>query len=284
MKKILSLIGIVLLPALLAALGTLAFVKSRQTADFERQLSDAVRVAKDQQGRMKELQVEVQGLQEALRQANTRVAELQQSGASTAASALTTGTSPAGGLALACPSGKSAAPSAPTDPSRQTLEMKYKPTALRILNNGQSVQIAGSPDSVLKVGAEVYELVSIHFHRPESGLLDGKPVAMLAHFIHRDAKGRVVVVSAPLRESAFQNRTLWNISNHLPTRGAPESAVANVTVDPMSLLPENLSYQTVDGALPMPPCTEGVRFYRLKTPVGVGKEQIERLQAAVTKA
>lgn len=282
MKKILSLVAIVLLPALLAAMGTLAFVKSRQTADLDRQLNEAVRVAKEQQGRIKEYQVEVQGLQEALKQANTRVAELQQSGASTAATALTTGTSPAGGLVLACPASKT--PAAPAEASRQALEMKYKPTALRILNNGQSVQIAAAPDSTLKVGTEVYELVSIHFHRPESGMVDGKTVAMLAHFVHRDAKGKLVVVSAPLRESAFQNRTLWNISNHLPTRGAPESNVSNVTVDPMSLLPENLSYQVVDGTLPMPPCTDGVRFYRLKTPVGVGKEQIERLQAAVTKA
>ena len=284
MKKILSLVAIVLLPALLAAMGTLAFVKSRQTADLDRQLTEAVRVAKEQQGRIKEYQVEVQGLQEALKQANTRVAELQQSGASIAATALTTGTSPAGGLVLACPASKAQASASPAEASRQALEMKYKPTALRILNNGQSIQIAAAPDSTLKVGTEVYELVSIHLHRPESGLVDGKPVAMLAHFIHRDAKGKLVVVSAPLRESAFQNRTLWNISNHLPTRGSPESNVANVTVDPMSLLPENLSYQVVDGTLPMPPCTDGVRFYRLKTPVGVGKEQIERLQAAVTKA
>ncbi len=283
MKKILSLVGIVLLLALLAAAGTLAFVKSKQTAQLDQQLEEAIRVAKDQQGRIKELQVEVQGLQEALKQANTRLAEIQQSGASTAATALTTGTSPAGGLVLACPAVKGPPPVASAEAARQALEVRYKPTALRILNNGQSVQISGSPESTLKVGDEVYELVSIHFHRPESGLVDGKPVAMLAHFIHRDAKGKLVVISAPLRASAFQNRTLWNISNHLPTRGAPESVVSNVTVDPASLLPENLSYQVVDGVLPMPPCTEGVRFFRLRTPVGVGKEQIERLQTAVTK-
>ena len=34
----------------------------------------------------------------------------------------------------------------------------------------------------------------------------------------------------------------------------------------------------------MPPFTDGARFFRLRTPLGVGKEQIERLQAAIAKA
>lgn len=284
MKRILSLVAIVLLPTLLAALGTLAFVKQRQSAESERQLGDAMRIAREQQGRIKELQVEVQGLQEALRQANTRLTELQKSDGSASNAANRTGTSPSGGLALACVPGKGSQNGAVSEGTRQALEMRYKPTALKILNNGQSVQVAAAPDSSLKIGNEVFELVNIHFHRPESGMVDGKPVAMMMHLVHRDTAGKLVVVSVVLRESAFQNRTLWNISNHLPTRGSAESSVSNITVDPTSLLPENLNYQTFDGALPMPPCTDGARFFRLRTPLGVGKEQIERLQAAIAKA
>lgn len=303
MKKILSLVGTFLVLALLAGLGTLAFVKSQQGGELGRQVTEAVKVIKDQQGKIKELQTEIQGLEEALREAANRVAELEKAdlarqAASRAAGGGSatdsgsgagggtpadraglpaTGTSPTGGLSLACP------PSVATDSSttppeamRHPLEMRYRPVVLRVLNNGQSIQIAAGSGSTLKVGPEIFDLVSIHFHRPESGQIDGKPVAMVIHFVHRTAGGKLVVVSVPLRESAFQNRTIWNISNHLPSRGAAEATVANVSIDPMALLPESLAYQVFEGALPMPPCSPGARFYLLRTPVGIGKDQLDR--------
>ncbi|MEY3664844.1 MAG: Carbonic anhydrase precursor [Pseudomonadota bacterium] len=301
MKKILSLVGVFLVLALLAGLGTLAFVKSQQGGELGRQVTEAVKVIKDQQGKIKELQTEIQGLEEALREAANRVTELEKAdlarqaanraagggsaagtgaggaGQNDTAGAPATGTSPNGGLSLACPpSAVTDSSSTPPEATRYPLEMRYRPVVLRVLNNGQSIQIAAGSGSTLKVGPEIFDLASIHFHRPESGQIDGKPVAMVIHFVHRTAGGKLVVVSVPLRESAFQNRTIWNISNHLPSRGAAEATVANVSIDPMALLPESLSYQVFEGALPMPPCSPGVRFYLLRTPVGIGKDQLDR--------
>lgn len=301
MKKILSLVGIFVVLALLAALGTLSFVKAKQGGELNHQLSDAVKVIKSQQGKIKELQTEIQGLEEALRESANRVTELEKAdlarqaagraaggaagsatgagaaGSSDSANLPATGTSPNGGLSLACgPSTPTDSSASPPEATRYPLEMRYRPVVLKILNNGQSIQIAAGSGSTLKVGPEIFDLASIHFHRPESGQIDGKPVAMVVHFVHRTAAGKLVVVSIPLRESAFQNRTIWNISNHLPTRGAAEATIANVSIDPMALLPENLAYQVFEGALPMPPCTAGARFYLLRTPVGIGKDQLDR--------
>jgi carbonic anhydrase len=42
------------------------------------------------------------------------------------------------------------------------------------------------------------------------------------------------------------------------------------------LLPSNHNYYTFDGSLTTPPCTEGVSWYVLETPVSFSKAQIEK--------
>jgi carbonic anhydrase len=145
-----------------------------------------------------------------------------------------------------------------------------------VSNDGQSVILTAAAGSSLKIGPEIFDLVRIHFYRPEGGQVDGKPVALVAHLVHRIASGETVVVSVPIRESAFQHRTIWQIWNNLPNKGAAEVTVSNVSIDPTQLLPENLSYQAYEGTLPVPPCTEKVRFYQLRTPIGISKDQLER--------
>jgi hypothetical protein len=186
MKKILSLVSIFLVLALLAGLGTLAFVKSQQGGELGRQVTEAVKVIKDQQGKIKELQTEIQGLEEALREAANRVTELEKAdlarqaanraagggsaagtgaggaGQNDTASAPATGTSPNGGLSLACPpSVASDSSTTPPEAMRHPLEMRYRPVVLRVLNNGQSIQLAAGSGSTLKVGPEIFDLASI---------------------------------------------------------------------------------------------------------------------------
>ena len=40
------------------------------------------------------------------------------------------------------------------------------------------------------------------------------------------------------------------------------------------LLPREFDYYSYEGSLTTPPCTEGVRFFILKTTVNVAKEQV----------
>jgi carbonic anhydrase len=56
-------------------------------------------------------------------------------------------------------------------------------------------------------------------------------------------------------------------------------APANVSIDAAALLPPQRSYYTFSGSLTTPPCTEGVTWFVLKTPVEVAPAQIDAFGA-----
>ncbi len=146
---------------------------------------------------------------------------------------------------------------------------------LRIVNNGHTIQVNVPPGNFLKVGGESYELLQFHFHRPSEEQIDGKPMAMVAHLVHKSASGKLAVVGVLMRESAVQNRALWAIWKNMPTKEGPEVTVSSVSINPANLLPESLAHYAYEGSLTTPPCTEGVQFFIMKSPIGIQKEMID---------
>ncbi len=268
MKAILRLALIVSTAILIAVLATLTFVKWRQASELGHGLDKAVTQIKGLRGEIRSLKEEIDTLEEKLREA----------AASLAAQSARTDAPPS---KKACSAGAAPRSIDSADASRYPLELRYKPGVLKLINDGQSLTLAAAAGSSLKLGPEIFELISVHFLRPEGGQVDGKPVALVAHLTHRTAGGQTVVVSVPIRESAFQHRTIWQIWNHIPAKGAPEATISNVSIDPMNLLPDNLSYQVYEGALTIPPCAEKARFYQLRNPIGISKDQLEKFLARV---
>ncbi|MCJ8280428.1 MAG: carbonic anhydrase family protein, partial [Rivularia sp. ALOHA_DT_140] len=53
------------------------------------------------------------------------------------------------------------------------LEIDYKDTPLRIINNGHTIQINYQPGSFLTLDNEAYELLQLHFHHPSEQKIQG---------------------------------------------------------------------------------------------------------------
>jgi carbonic anhydrase len=164
------------------------------------------------------------------------------------------------------------------DEALPALAFEYKPTPLRIVDNGHTVQVMVEPGSYLQVGGDRYELVQFHFHHPSEERVDGKPFDMVAHLVHRDSKGRLAVVAVPIR-SGSPNALLATLWSRLPKQKDQEADIKGVTIDPAALLPRDRSYYSYTGSLTTPPCTEGVRWLVLKSPSTASKAEVAKFAA-----
>ena len=175
-----------------------------------------------------------------------------------------------------CGKGKSQSPlniKGPFEKVRFNIVPDYKPGPLKILNNGHTIQVNVTPGSKIRIDGKAYDLLQFHFHRPSEEHINGKPSAMVIHYVHKNDSGELAVLGVLLQEGNENPgiKTLWS---HAPSKEGPEVAPDNVAFNPANLLPREMEFYHYDGSLTTPPCTEKVKFYILKTQVNIGKEQI----------
>lgn len=176
----------------------------------------------------------------------------------------------------ACGSGKYQSPIDIREGIRLNLEpikFDYKPSPLRILDNGHTVQVNYGLGSSITVNGEKYSLVQFHFHKPSEERIEGKQFDMVVHLVHKNMMGQLAVVAVMLRNGAPNPlvQTLWT---HLPLQSGKEGMPKNVSIDASQLLPPDRAYYTFLGSLTTPPCSEGVLWLVMKTPMQVSRTQI----------
>ena len=154
----------------------------------------------------------------------------------------------------------------------EPVRFDYKPSAFRVLDNGHTVQVNVAPGSSIDVLGRHYDLVQFHFHRPSEERIDGKQFDMVAHLVHKDIDGRLAVV-AVLLDRGSAHPLVQNVWNNLPLEKGDE-VEARAPLDPGTLLPAERSYFTYMGSLTTPPCSEGVLWMVMKTPMPISNEQI----------
>jgi len=165
---------------------------------------------------------------------------------------------------------------APSKASLPTLHFDYRSAPLTIGNNGVTIRVnypPGHSGDFLIVGDTRYQLVQFHFHRPSAEYIDGKPYPMVLHLMHKSSDGKVAGVAVLLKPGAA-NATVQQLWDHMPVTPGPGQAVAGVAVNPAGLLPPGYGYYRYMGSLTAPPCTEGVTWIVLKSPVEISPAQI----------
>jgi carbonic anhydrase len=175
-----------------------------------------------------------------------------------------------------CRLGKHQSPIDIRDARPQSLppvQIVYKTTPLRIVNNGHTVQINYAPGSFIVVAGKQYELRQFHFHHPSEEHIQGKPSDMVIHLVHGDSEGHLAVIAVLLKQGKA-NSALQKLWDHLPSAEGSEESPAGVEVNAADLLPETLGYYTFTGSLTTPPCSESVTWFVLKTPVEVSAEEV----------
>lgn len=163
------------------------------------------------------------------------------------------------------------------------LRAEFKPATLRIIhhehvadaiNNGHSIQVNYSEGDFLTIGEQQFQLLQYHFHSPSEHTIAGKHFPMEMHFVHKSADGKLAVVGVFIEEGKH-NAAFDPIWSNLPNAKGKEYHLEQVKVDVNSLLPAKTSSYRYDGSLTTPPCSEGVKWIVMSTPIQLSAKQIE---------
>lgn len=155
----------------------------------------------------------------------------------------------------------------------EPIQFDYRTTGFSVIDNGHTVQVNLPSGNTITVLGRRFELLQFHFHRPSEERINGKQYDMVAHLVHKDAEGKLAVVAVLLDRGVAQPliQAVWNA---LPLE-KNEAQAAPGSIDLNKLLPEDRRYYTYMGSLTTPPCSEGVLWMVMKTPVPVSPEQID---------
>ena len=152
------------------------------------------------------------------------------------------------------------------------MQFNYRPSNFRVIDNGHTVQVNVAVGNTIEVTGKRYELVQFHFHRPSEERINGKPFDMVVHLVHKGVEGKLAVIAVLLDRGSAQP-VVQNVWNNLPLEKGDE-VMAKGQIDLMALLPTDRRYFTYMGSLTTPPCSEGVLWMVMKTPVEISAEQL----------
>ncbi len=157
------------------------------------------------------------------------------------------------------------------------LTVSYQPDALRIVNNGHTIQVDHRAPSTLRIGDRPFRLLQYHLHSPSEHTESGRAHALELHLVHQDEQGNYAVVAVFIDEgSSPDERGPWA---HLPElTDRVEHVYEGEPVDPTELLPSSLTHYQYHGSLTTPPCTETVTWNVLVTPIQLPAERIAQFR------
>jgi len=155
----------------------------------------------------------------------------------------------------------------------EPVRFEYQSSRFSVIDNGHTVQANLAAGNAIEIGGNRFELQQLHFHRPSEERIDGRQFEMSVHLVHKDAQGKLAVVTLLLEKGPAQP-AVQKVWNNLPLE-KNQDVPARVALDLNEILPADQRYFTYMGSLTTPPCTEGVQWVVMRQPVTVAPEQID---------
>ena len=168
----------------------------------------------------------------------------------------------------------------PTSAALPAIAFNYQPAALNIHNNGHTIEVAFPKGNWIEVDSTRYELLQFHFHAPSEHTVSGQPFAMEMHLVHQSKDGALAVIGV-LIERGSEHAAFNSLWAHLPSSPGAAQQIEQVAIDANDLLPSTRTSYRYDGSLTTPPCSEGVKWFVLTTPIELSEAQIAAFTAIV---
>lgn len=159
-----------------------------------------------------------------------------------------------------------------------SLALHYDSSLIKIIDNGHTIQVNFTPGNYAVIRGVTYELLQVHFHAKSEHTIAGQSFPMEAHLVHKHEKGGLAVVGIMFIEGK-ENSAIANIWKHLPDQQGHEVTVPGVQINASTLLPDTSHYYHYIGSLTTPPCSEGVNWNVLNSPVEISRDQIQTFRS-----
>ncbi|HAG58484.1 MAG TPA: hypothetical protein DCL83_03790 [Arthrobacter bacterium] len=158
------------------------------------------------------------------------------------------------------------------------LALAYSASECEITDNGHTTELSALTAQGITVGGRQYAFKQMHFHAPSEHTVNGVRHEAEFHFVHQADDGGLAVVGI-LATAGAANAAWTPFTDGVPAAAGGQKVAAGV-VDFPALFPASLDHVAYDGSLTTPPCSEGVRWLLLETPVELGAGQLATLRAA----
>lgn len=155
----------------------------------------------------------------------------------------------------------------------EPLQLSYGELYGTIVNTGNTVQVDTSGSNTLKVRGRSYGLSHIQFKHPAEEVINHQGYPMSMQWIHKDFQGNMAIVSV-LVEVGAANPAINSLWSRMPLLVKERNPVLGSGLNLSDLLPASAGYYAYTGSWTVPPCTEGVLWIVLKTPITLSAAQI----------
>jgi carbonic anhydrase len=160
--------------------------------------------------------------------------------------------------------------------SEDNFVLEYATIDEHVVDTGHTFQLAPDDEAGVSFNGKDYSLVQMHFHDPSEHTVDGEAAPVEFHFVNTTEAGELLVVGVLGVEGA-ENRAY---DLFIDATASAASDEASGTVDLAAMLPAETEHFAYPGSLTTPPCSEGVQWIVMQTPVELSAQQIADLQNA----
>lgn len=159
------------------------------------------------------------------------------------------------------------------------ITFNYQPSKVNILNNGHTIQVNYDDGSSIDLDGTTYKLAQFHFHAPSEHSVAGTLADAELHLVHKSDDDRLAVVGVLIQKGA-ENPAFKDVWANLPAEKADVKTVDGMVMA-ADLLPQVQTTFRYDGSLTTPPCSEGVKWNVMTTPIEMSEAQLAAFSAIV---
>lgn len=166
----------------------------------------------------------------------------------------------------------------PTPAKLSPITFNYQSTSLNVHNTGNTIEVAYSKGSWIEIDETKYHLLQFHFHAPSEHTVAGNLYDMEMHLVHESENGVLAVIGVLIKSGSI-NTAFTPFWHDLLSVSGESEQINEVILNAFDLLPSTKHTYRYNGSLTTPPCSEGVKWFVLTTPIEMSQSQIGAFKA-----